>query len=106
MDSNTPEQKQNITPNIEQENKEQINNSLNQEEKKEENNSSQIKNGDKPKKQRRKKADNIPRDFVCEICQKSYLSFPALSSHKKAKHDVEPEKKNRGRPRKNVRILL
>ena len=57
---------------------------------------------DKQKKTRRKKADNCPRDFVCDICQKTYLSAPALSSHKKAKHNIEPEKKSRGRPRKNV----
>ena len=60
---------------------------------------------EKQKKQRRKKTDNISRDFVCDICQKSYLSLPALSSHKKMKHNVEPEKKSRGRPRKNVRIF-
>lgn len=57
---------------------------------------------EKQKKQRRKKTDGGPRDWICDICQKSYLSLPALSSHKKAKHNVEPEKKSRGRPRKNV----
>lgn len=61
---------------------------------------------EKQKKQRRKKTDNIARDFVCDICQKSYLSLPALSSHKKTKHNVEPEKKSRGRPRKNVRMYF
>lgn len=60
----------------------------------------------KPKKQRRKKADGAPRDFVCDICQKTYLSLPALSSHKKTKHNVEPEKKSRGRPRKNVKNII
>ena len=43
------------------------------------------------------------KPFKCEICNKSYLSAPALIAHKKTKHGfvIEGEKKGRGRPRKD-----
>jgi len=43
------------------------------------------------------------RSFVCE-CGKSYLSQPALTNHKKTKHESEKqgEKRGRGRPKKSV----
>ena len=41
--------------------------------------------------------------FKCDICEKSYLSMPALGNHKNTKHSSQTqpiEKKSRGRPRK------
>lgn len=49
------------------------------------------------------------RDFLCQLCGKTYLSNPALYLHMKVKHiqgegkQVNQEyKRGRGRPRKNV----
>lgn len=56
----------------------------------------------KEKRHRRSKNDLEGRTYVCDICQKSYLSPPALSSHRKNKHFQNEGKKNRGRPRKYV----
>ena len=52
---------------------------------------------------------SCPRDFRCQICNKTYLSNPALYLHVKTKHcaDLKPSggtfegKRSRGRPRKN-----
>ena len=58
---------------------------------------------------RRSKNDNVGRTFVCG-CGKSYLSYPALYTHIKQKHDGVPPTgtnsaqyhtgRGRGRPRK------
>ena len=58
---------------------------------------------------RRSKNDNVGRTFVCG-CSKSYLSYPALYTHIKQKHEGEPPEgtnsqqyhtgRGRGRPRK------
>lgn len=58
----------------------------------------------KQKRKRRSKNDAEGRSFKCSECGKSYLSQPALTNHKKSKHNygVNGEKKGRGRPRKNV----
>ena len=55
------------------------------------------------KRKRRSKNEIEGRSFVCE-CGKSYLSQPALTNHKKTKHesDKNTEKRGRGRPKKNV----
>lgn len=65
---------------------------------------------EKGKKRRRTKNDQSGRDFICG-CGKTYLSYPALYTHIKEKHNGQiPEgsskpatnaKGNRGRPRKN-----
>ena len=55
---------------------------------------------------RRSKNEQEGRIYQCEICEKSYLSQPALNNHKKNKHQelyANVEKRGRGRPRKNVR---
>jgi len=62
------------------------------------------------KGKRRSKHDYVNRTFQCG-CGKSYLSYPALYTHVKNKHDGQqpegtliPEKRKsrgRGRPRKN-----
>ncbi len=58
----------------------------------------------KQKRKRRSKNDSDGRSFKCAECGKSYLSMPALTNHRKTKHDFgkDGEKKGRGRPRKNV----
>jgi hypothetical protein len=55
------------------------------------------------KRKRRSKNDQNGRKYTCE-CGKSYLSQPALTNHKKTKHEVSntSAKRGRGRPRKNV----
>jgi hypothetical protein len=61
----------------------------------------------KQKRKRRSKNDAEGRSFKCSECGKSYLSQPALTNHKKSKHNygLNGEKKGRGRPRKNVRKI-
>lgn len=66
-------------------------------------------NSKNPRNKRRSKNDNIGRTFVCG-CSKSYLSYPALYTHIKQKHNGEPPDgtnsaqyhtgRGRGRPRK------
>jgi hypothetical protein len=57
-------------------------------------------------RRRRSKNDPEGRNFICDECGKSYLSIPALTMHKKTKHNygVDGEKKGRGRPRKIVKF--
>ena len=62
-------------------------------------------NEQKEKRHRRSKNDPIGRKYICDLCSKSYLSAPALSSHRKTKHFQNEEKKGRGRPRKYVSVL-
>ena len=59
------------------------------------------------KRKRRSKNEVEGRSFVCE-CGKSYLSQPALTNHRKTKHDFDKntEKRGRGRPKKNVNSLI
>jgi hypothetical protein len=54
------------------------------------------------KRKRRSKNDQDGRKFQCD-CGKSYLSQPALTNHKKTKHENShcSTKRGRGRPRKN-----
>lgn len=62
---------------------------------------------EKGKRARRSKADNDGRNYDCSFCGKSYLSYPALYTHKKNKHREEENKivaesaggKSRGRPK-------
>jgi hypothetical protein len=68
-------------------------------------------NAEAPMKKRRKKRrtkDEIEgRNFICELCSKAYLSYPALTNHRKAKHSDDNggrfsnKKLARGRPKKN-----
>ena len=63
------------------------------------------------KGKRRSKNDVEGRDFKCNYCVKTYLSYPALYTHIKQKHSKGPDGetrapptsgRGRGRPRKNV----
>lgn len=42
------------------------------------------------KKTRKSKKDSTERNFLCDICNKSYLSYPALYTHKRNKHNIIP----------------
>ena len=59
---------------------------------------------EKIKRHRRSKNDQEGRTFTCPDCDKSYLSIPALTNHRRNKHNYgsEGEKKGRGRPRKDA----
>ena len=51
---------------------------------------------------RKSKNESEGRDFLCDICHKSYLSNPALYTHKKLKHEKNKQpSKGRGRPKKD-----
>lgn len=41
---------------------------------------------DKTKRARRSKTETDGRSYECNLCRKSYLSYPALYTHKKLKH--------------------
>ena len=67
------------------------------------------------KGKRRSKNDVEARDFKCQYCPKTYLSYPALYTHIKQKHSKGPDGevrapptsgRGRGRPRKNVSLDL
>lgn len=59
----------------------------------------------KSKRHRRSKNDSDGRIFQCPLCDKCYLSAPALTSHRKLKHSLNTDGgsgvKGRGRPRKD-----
>jgi hypothetical protein len=64
----------------------------------------------KARKKRRTKDEKDGRNYLCDICHKAYLSYPALTNHKKTKHiplirsdpsgKTDADKKTRGRPKK------
>lgn len=58
----------------------------------------------KLKRRRRGKDEVNERNYRCPDCNKCYLSVPALTNHRKTKHNYgqEFEKKGRGRPRKEA----
>lgn len=47
--------------------------------------------GDRKKQKRRSKNDIQGRDHKCSICDKTYLSYPALYTHMKNKHAKGPD---------------
>lgn len=53
-------------------------------------------------RKRATKKDTDIRNFKCEHCDKSYLSYPALYTHCKQKHNTNNHSgRNRGRPKKD-----
>lgn len=62
------------------------------------------KKTDKNKRKRRGKNEVSDRQYKCPECEKSYLSGPALTIHRKTKHQYtsEAEGKSRGRPKKEL----
>lgn len=69
-----------------------------------ENENNNIPTNSKIKRHRRGKEETSGRSFQCPDCNKCYLSAPALTNHRKTKHDYGKEggKKGRGRPRKEA----
>ena len=66
-----------------------------------ENNESNSKNESEEKRKRITKNDNSGRTFICKLCDKSYLSYPALYTHCKQKHNTcNTSGRGRGRPKK------
>ena len=52
---------------------------------------------------RRSKNDTEGRTFICQLCGKSYLSYPALYTHRKQKHNTNLSSgRGRGRPKKDI----
>ena len=50
---------------------------------------------------RRSKSEVDGRNFICKMCNKSYLSYPALYTHYKLKHNTNNSSgRGRGRPKK------
>lgn len=61
-------------------------------------------NDENKKKQikRRSKHEAEGRNYICKICGKSYLSYPALYTHYKQKHNTNNSSgRGRGRPKKD-----
>ena len=62
------------------------------------------------KGKRRSKNDNEGRNFKCNHCNRTYLSYPALYTHNKTKHNYlqQPSVPNRGRgrPKKNASKVI
>ena len=51
---------------------------------------------------RKSKHEEEGRTYLCELCQKGYLSYPALYTHKKLKHENSNNQgRGRGRPKKD-----
>lgn len=58
---------------------------------------------EKRKNKRRSKNDNEGRTHRCPQCGKSYLSYPALYTHIKTKHNANGHSgRGRGRPKKDT----
>ena len=54
------------------------------------------------KGKRRSKNETQGRTFICKLCEKSYLSYPALYTHCKQKHNTSNTSgRGRGRPKKD-----
>ena len=67
-----------------------------------ENNPNNAGEGKKTPRKRVKKEESGQRNYKCEICQKEYLSYPALYAHYKIKHDKRIKTaKPKGRPKNN-----
>ena len=57
----------------------------------------------KKKGTRRSKRESEGRNYVCKMCSKSYLSYPALYTHYKQKHNTNNSSgRGRGRPKKEI----
>ena len=58
---------------------------------------------EKRRNKRRSKNDNDGRNHRCQTCGKCYLSYPALYTHIKTKHNANGASgRGRGRPKKDT----
>lgn len=71
-----------------------------------------LEENDTGKQKRRTKNMNDGRQFECQHCNKTYLSYPALYTHMKTKH-INPDEalpmgsgRSRGRPKKVLSPLV
>ena len=66
-------------------------------------NEKDIDDNETKKPLRRTKNDTAGRTYKCKICGKSYLSYPALYTHSKQKHNTcSTSERGRGRPKKET----
>ena len=65
------------------------------------NNSNKKVGNKKVLKKRKSKNESEGRRFECKECQKCYLSYPALYTHRKIKHKTNISLGKRGRPKKD-----
>jgi len=66
-------------------------------------NSEENEENKKKKGTRRSKRESEGRNYVCKMCSKSYLSYPALYTHYKQKHNTNNSSgRGRGRPKKET----
>ena len=85
------------------ENKEKENNEKNKDiEYSDNNDKEEIKKRSNHKNIKRRKKDEVPdRNYECKFCKKTYLSYPALYTHCKIKHNTNNSSgRGRGRPKK------
>ncbi len=57
---------------------------------KKERSESEKENPNYSKRKRKSKKEITGRDFTCSICKKGYLSYPALYTHRRNKHNIIP----------------
>ena len=50
----------------------------------------QKKNNNSIKKKRARKVDKADKLYCCDECNKAYMSYPALYTHKRNKHNIIP----------------
>ena len=68
-----------------------------------ENNPNNAGEGKKTPRKRVTKEESGQRNFKCELCKKAYLSYPALYTHYKKKHNKKIKtEKPKGRPKNNT----
>ena len=95
---------ENIYDQYQKENSQEKENKNNEKENKEQLNDNPEKQNstEKSKRHRRGKNEINERNYRCPDCDKCYLSGPALTTHRKTKHNYgnNGEKRNRGRPKK------
>jgi len=80
-------------------------NNLNSQGQKNSSNENSEENDENKKKKgtRRSKRESEGRNYVCKMCSKSYLSYPALYTHYKQKHNTNNSSgRGRGRPKKEI----
>lgn len=59
--------------------------------------------GEHKRNKRRSKNETDGRSHSCKLCNKSYLSYPALYTHYKQKHNTcNTSGRGRGRPKKDT----
>ena len=50
----------------------------------------QVDQYQKPKVTKPERTQTQTRDFKCQVCERTYLSYPAMYTHMKNKHALDP----------------